>query len=140
LNSYVWNILALKSESVDTIVANSLLEHLGLECYDQPTYPEAEKNTINEFARILKPDGKLLLQVPYAKDTTIIYHKSEQFYRTYTQKTLSNLLSPKFRVVSKAFYTRGERCWLEVSQVVADRIEQGSGFPVCLCYLEAIKS
>ena len=80
------------------------------------------------------------MQVPYAKNTTIIYHKSEQFYRTYTQKTLRSLISPFFKIVDKTFYARGERCWLEVNQVVADRIEQGSGFPVCLCYVEVEKA
>ena len=139
LNCYVWNIPVLKDESVDTIVANSLLEHLGLECYSQPVYPKAESNTIREFSRILKSNGKLLMQVPYAKETTIIYHKTEQFYRTYTHKTLVKLLHPKFNIIDKTFYARGERCWIEVNQEVADHIEQGSGFPVCLCYVEVEK-
>ncbi len=140
LNCLVWDIPALKDKSVDTIVANSLLEHLGLECYDQPLVPQAERYTIDEFTRILKPNGKFLMQVPYARETTIIYHKSEQFYKTYTIKTLNDLLHPKFKLVSKAFYARGERCWLEVNQEVADKIEQGSGFPVCLVYLEVEKA
>ena len=139
LNSLVWDIPALKKESVDTIIANSLLEHLGLECYGQPTILNAEALTMSEFARILKPNGKLLMQVPYAKGTTIIYHKSEQFYRTYTQETLINLLWPQFYTIEKTFYARGKRCWLEVNQEVANRIEQGSGFPVCLAYLEVVK-
>ena len=138
LNNLVWNI-RLADESVDTIIANSLLEHLGLECYSQPLSPKAESDTIGEFARILKPNGKLLMQVPYAKITTIIYHKSEQFYRTYTQKTLQQVIEPLFKIVEKTFYARGERCWIEVNREVANRIEQGSGFPVCLCYVEAVK-
>ena len=140
LNNLVWDIPALKNESIDTIVANSLLEHLGLEYYGQPPQPNAEQDTLIEFNRILKPHGKLLMQVPYAKETTIVYHKSEQFYRTYTDDTIYNLIAaPNLNLVNMTFYARGERCWMEVNQEVANRIKQGSGFPVCLCYLEVVK-
>lgn len=138
LHNLVWNIM-LPDESVDTIVANSLLEHLGLDYYDQPLAPDAERDTVNEFARILKPNGKLLMQVPYAKTHTVIYHKSDQFYRTYTRGMLEELTEPVFKIIDWTFYARGKGKWIEVNQEVASRIEQGSGFPVCLCYMEVVK-
>jgi len=115
------------------------LEHLGLEYYGQPPQPNAEQDTMAEFNRILKPNGKLLMQVPYAKETTIVYHKSEQFYRTYTEETLQKLIGTDFNIINMTFYARGERCWMEINNKVANRIKQGSGFPVCLCYLEVVK-
>lgn len=139
LRNLVWNIM-LPNESVDTIIANSLLEHLGLEYYNQPVYPEAERDTVNEFARILKQNGKLLMQVPYAKNATIIYHKLEPFYRTYTNTMLKRLTEPVFKIIEQTFYARGQGKWIEVNREVANHIEQGSGFPVCLCYMEAVKS
>jgi len=138
LHNLVWNI-QLKEDTADTIIANSLLEHLGLDYYDQPLAPEAEQDTINEFARILKQNGKLLMQVPYAKNATIIYHKKEQFYRTYTGEMLERLTEPSFKIIEQCFYARGKGKWIEVNQEVADHIEQGGGFPVCLCYMEAVK-
>lgn len=140
LHSLVWEI-PLKDKSVDTVIANSLLEHMGLPYYNQPGNPLAESETMQEFCRILKPDGNLLMQVPYAKNNAIIKHKGQQFYRTYTADTLRKLLGyfPGYYTQCPTFYARGKGCWIEVSEDVANHIEQGGGFPVCLCYMEAVK-
>lgn len=132
-----WDI-GLRQGNVDTVIANSLLEHMGLKCYKQPDVSDAEARTMDEFYRLLKPDGTLLIQVPYAKETVVIRHRGQDFYRTYTRETLAKLLE-KFAVVGMTFYAKTKGNWIEVSQSVADRIGQGGGFPVCLCYVEVRK-
>jgi len=129
----------LKNESIDTIVANSLLEHLGLEYYSQPPQPTAEQDTMAEFNRILKPHGKLLDRkclMPRRLLSSIIRASSSTGL---IPRKLFAIYEPNFNIIDEAFYARGERCWMEVNREVANKIEQGSGFPVCLCYLEVIK-
>lgn len=131
----VWGV-PLSERSVDVIIANSLLEHIGLAFYNQPHTSYAEAETMNQLHRLLKPSGRLLMQVPYVKKTAEIKHRGREFYRTYTRKTLTKLLG-KFYIEEKTFYAKAQKGWVEVSENVADRVEQGGGFPVCLCYIEA---
>ena len=123
---------------IDLIVANSLLEHLGLEFYGQPKLKNAKKATMKEFNRILSPGGTLLLQVPYGKSPTLIRYKGQDFYRVLTKTRLSELLED-FQIEEKAYFAKLSKGWLQISEAIADKIDQGEGFPACLVYVKAKK-
>jgi len=134
----VWNIGAWKLSRFDTIVANSLLEHLGLEFYGQPKFEEAQKSTMKAFYDRLELGGVLLLQVPYGKYPILVRYRGQDFYRVQTRGRLLDLLE-SFEIQEKVFYVKATKGWLEVSESVADKVQQGGGFPSCLAYVKAIK-
>lgn len=130
----IWDT-SLEEKSVDTIIANSLLEHLGLPCYGQDVIEEGDEAAIEEFRRILHPTGLLLLQVPFGKTEKIITNEGVPFYKVYTSEGLDKLLQA-FGSRTPTFYTKTKKGWIEVNKNIADKIEQGGGFPSCLVYLE----
>lgn len=133
IHATVWRI-PLPDRIADTIVAPSLLEHLGLECYGQPAKPDADYQTILEFQRLLKPGGVLLLQVPYGMNDNVIKHRGHNFYRVYTDSSLWQLLAgTQLCVEDMAYMARRAGGWVAVGKSVADKVRVGGTFPPCLC-------
>jgi len=122
----------------DTIVANSLLEHLGLRCYGQPEFKEAQKATIDDFYEILNPKGLLLVQVPYGRYPILVRYRNQDFYRISTSESLSVLLEG-FEIEEKVFFIKATKGWIEASESIANKVQQGGGFPSCMAYIKARK-
>jgi hypothetical protein len=148
----VWNTEYKNGTPIDTILCNSLFEHLGLPCYGQPLRPDADFETAAEFHRILNPGGCLLMQVPFGKTSRIIEHKGEPFYRIYDSARLCELLKGLYTVedVDYFIYDRNvvedqdtrvfdSRLWVQVNENVASRIDYKEGLPPCLVYVKARK-
>lgn len=136
IRTLVWNIKLV--EEFDTIIANSLLEHLGLSCYGQPSIPNADKLTMSAFHNALKVGGVLLLQVPFSAQTVMITHRGKDFYKTYTDSTL-RALTEGFIVEEEYFVARSKGMWLEVSKNIACKIRARGGYPSCLAFVKARK-
>lgn len=130
--------LPLWLKDFDTIIANSFLEHMGLKCYGQPEFPGATQATMEAFKRVLKPSGRLLIQVPYGKEPTLVKAGGEDFYRVFTSKSLYPLLEG-FEIEEKLYLARASPGWIEVSESVAETAQQGGGFPSCLLFMKLRK-
>jgi SAM-dependent methyltransferase len=130
----VWNIEGCPP--VDTVISNSLFEHLGLPYYGQPEKKDADHNTAKEFHRILKPGGCLLMQVPFGLAPRLIKHKGQPFYTIYTHYWLDKLLDGLFAVEDKTFYLYDDRRWIQISENVARSIDYERGLPPCLVYVK----
>lgn len=133
----VWN-MPIPEFSIDTVIANSLLEHLGLDYYEQPRTTDATNSTLLEFHRVLKPRGLLLLQVPYGAFPIRVKHKGKEFYVPWISSNLRNL-EKHFTIEEKTYYIRARGKWIEVSETIANHIVQGGGFPPCIVYIKARK-
>jgi len=131
----VWS-MPIPEASVDTLIANSLLEHLGLDCYSQPDKTNARELTLQEFTSVLKPGGLLLTQVPYSNKPIMIKHKGEQFYVPWTRNDFKDI-GKYFTIEEKTYYVRTRGRWIEVSETIADRVQQGGGFPSCIVFIKA---
>lgn len=91
--------LPLKNESVDYIVANAVLEHLPY-----------ETKAINEWKRVLKPKGRMMITVPikfryvwpFLWPVNYIHDKQIGHLRRYDLETLKERFNMK---VVKHFYT-----------------------------------
>lgn len=129
----VWD-MPIPRASIDTLIANSLLEHIGLDCYGQPDKVDAVGLTLQEFASVLKPRGVVLMQIPYSSLPILIEHKGERFYIPWTCNDLDNL-AKHFIIEEETYYIWARGKWVEVGKAIADRFTQGGGFPSCIVYV-----
>ena len=89
----------LPGQSFDAVVAVSALEHSGLGVYAGRRYNDGDLKVIREFARILKPNGLLLLTVPFG-DRYI-----DDQLRVYDPQQLAEL-TQGFSVLRRQFYRK----------------------------------
>lgn len=119
----------------DVVIAISTLEHIGIE---SKTYgirhedPEGDKKAIREMTRILKPNGKMIVTLPYGKGKRVDI-------RTYNAHSLKELLSGlKIEVIE--FYVLKNEYWIRVPKAEAEKIEQFSFVPTrCVVLLKLSK-
>lgn len=64
--------LPLEDDSFATIVAPSLLEHVGVGFYGDEQSGDGAIEAVTEWHRVLEPGGVLLLQVPYGAHSRVI--------------------------------------------------------------------
>ena len=83
----------------DAVVAVSSVEHVGLGSYGSRVYGSGDVAVVREFRRILRPEGSLLLTVPFGK------RRVDSNQRIYDSKQLSELLAG-FSVVDREFYRK----------------------------------
>lgn len=131
----VWST-QLENESVDTVIANSLLEHLGLPCYNQRTTDFADRLTLSEFHRVLRPDGVLLFQVPFGAIPKIVWNHKAPFYRVYTSAMINDMLQA-YEVEEINYFIYEWAGWIKVSENIASKVVTDKGLPPCLCYIKA---
>jgi SAM-dependent methyltransferase len=87
------------NEYFDRIIAVSTLEHVGLSGrYGSDEDPSGDIKAINEMTRILKPDGRILITVPYGKA-----YKRTPDYRIYDYSRLKELLG-NLRIEKVEYY------------------------------------
>jgi SAM-dependent methyltransferase len=77
--------------SFDAVLAISVIEHIGIGHYQDPSDARGDQAAMAELARVLKADGRLLLSVPFGVAMT------DGFQRVYDPPRLRALLAP-FRV------------------------------------------
>lgn len=122
-----------KEESFDAIVAISAVEHCGLNVYGSEQYEKGDRKVIQQFRKILKPNGLLVLTIPFGKD----YVDDE--LRIYDSKQLSDLLK-EFQIEKKEFYKKSDdltywyRCSeKECSTAGIDPVTGVQGVALLLC-------
>ncbi len=75
-------------ESFPVILAISVVEHLGIGHYGDPTGTSGDVMAVKEIARILGPGGKALITVPFGRALT------NDWMRVYDPPRLGRLLAP----------------------------------------------
>lgn len=130
--------LPLPGESFSTVVAPSLLEHLGLGFYGEPVGNDAARAALSEWWRVLEPGGVVLVQVPYGREPRVIQFNGKPYYRVYTAESLLADFRD-FQVEDMMFHSFEPHGWIEVSQSVANLIDHTKPFPPCTAKLVARK-
>lgn len=102
----------------DVITAVSTIEHIGLsEPYGDVEKRGTDKTALNEIKRILKPDGKILITLPYGKVVPWTY------YRAYDGPSLRRMLSGLKIEVDKYFIRdENNRTWLQSTRAQVERV------------------
>lgn len=93
------------SDFFDIVIAVSSIEHVGLGHYGDPIIRDGDVKALTEIRRILKPEGKLILTLPYGKPLVT------EFLRNYGSANLA-ALTRNFEVLeSKYFIKVNEKLW-----------------------------
>lgn len=126
--------LPLENNLFSTIVAPSLLEHLGLGFYGDEPREKAWELALAEWFRVLKPNGVLLVQVPYGSQPRIIEFQGKPYYRIYTEDMIKEHFC-NYSVDEIAYHSFEPHGWIEVSKSVADHIDHTKPFTPCTAKL-----
>lgn len=98
----------------DFIISVSTIEHLG---YNKRYGGKEERNSdldkqaLEKISRLLKPDGKFILTVPYAAR-----ERTDAWFKTYTRQTIENLLFKNFRMEERKYFYRKQNQWLPAGE------------------------
>lgn len=102
----------------DYIVFLSTLEHIGLGAYgDAPRGDRADAQAIQRVHRWLKPEGRVVLSVPYGSLGTTA------FQRVYDEQSLHAVLKGFKVEVQRWFKGEDHRHWIEVSKEEAADVD-----------------
>lgn len=129
--------LPFEDASFDAATCVSTIEHIGIGFYNDPKDSlRADLKGMLEIRRILKPQGLLILTVPFGKVS--VNHQQ----RIYDQKGLSELLSG-FSIETIKFFknvqaAQGNNYWEQVSPGQAESLSYTEGTE-CVCCLSALK-
>lgn len=83
-----FNTLELEPSSFDQIINCSSVEHAGLAGrYGSPNDPDGDLRAMEKMARIVKPDGEMVLTVPVGRDAVHL-----PLHRIYGEERLPRLL------------------------------------------------
>jgi SAM-dependent methyltransferase len=119
----------------DQITAISSIEHFGLPVYDNSDLDKkADQKTMTEIKRILKPNGTLLLSLPFGLSPT-------KWYRKYNPETLAILLNG-FKIDEIKYFVQTNYGWQETdSETAANSGESKiiSDLPESIVVCKAIK-
>ncbi len=130
--------LPFEDKTFDAALCVSMIEHVGLGFYHDPQSElEADEKGIREIHRVLKPNGRLVMTVPFG-----LPHVNDQ-QRTYDKTRLDQLLHG-FKVQDIRFFKnvfpagQAHNVWQEILLDEAENISAPSGTD-CVCCLRAVK-
>lgn len=90
--------------SFSAVLAISVIEHIGIGHYQDPSDAQGDQAAMAELARVLRSDGRLLLSVPFGVPMI------NDFMRVYDPPRLRALLAP-FRVRSVEYAKSAGGLW-----------------------------
>jgi len=107
----------------DVVTAVSSIEHVGLE--SSVVDLDGDKKAIQEIDRILKPEGMLLMTVPFGKGG-VYYHKRKKNYplfRVYDLSAINEVLSPLEIETMKFALLDNDMSWIPCKAGEAELID-----------------
>ena len=104
----------------DASIANSVLEHIGLDSpdYDDPVHEEGDYLAIREIRRVLKAKGLLILTLPLGPTCRTVVHGGVKL-RIYTWERLKRL-TDGFRILRTDIYWRYGIRWRKTNYLPTD--------------------
>jgi 2-polyprenyl-3-methyl-5-hydroxy-6-metoxy-1,4-benzoquinol methylase len=99
----------LSDEFFDRVLAISTLEHLGLGHYGDPLGQSKDKEAMRQIYRVLKPEGRLMMSVPFGKSL------ATPSFRVYDSRSLEDLIQP-FWVENKSWFVHRGSNWLAAAE------------------------
>lgn len=111
----------------DAVLAVSVVEHIGLKGRYGVSVGAAagDRKAIDQMIRVLKPDGRLVITVPYGRAYKVV----DSIHRIYDAEYLREHLFKGLRIRREEYAVMDEKkCWILVGKETADRVEARSGF------------
>lgn len=113
----------------DVVIAISTIEHIGLGHYGD-SKQETDHQAVNEIKRVLKPNGRFILTLPYGKSMTT------EVFKVYDKNSLASLIEGFEVVKAQYFINYNDIYWIpstetEVSKCGVNKRNRNEG-NVCL--------
>jgi 2-polyprenyl-3-methyl-5-hydroxy-6-metoxy-1,4-benzoquinol methylase len=110
---------SIPDATFDIIICISTIEHIGLAAYGDPEYENGDRIVLNEFRRIIKPDGRLILTTPFSgKYEVVPWKRSTE--RLYDYDRLRRLFIG-WEILEEAFYIPQKvKHWVKASRSDAE--------------------
>jgi SAM-dependent methyltransferase len=93
----------------DVVTAVSTIEHIGLGRYGDTKDNKGDKKTLEEILRITKPNGILLMSVPFGIQC------NTHSYRVYDNERLYSLLQG-FKVMKVDYFVATDKLWIKTTE------------------------
>lgn len=119
----------------DRILAISAIEHIGLSGrYGvKAGRQRGDREAVEEMIRVLKPDGRLLITVPYGNQCSVV----DSLHRIYDRETLSGYLFNGLEIKSEEYTMRDkEGYWIITTQEEAGSTDVRQGFKYAVAMFE----
>ena len=123
----------------DAVLAISVVEHIGLKGRYGVSLgaPSGDRKAIDAMIRVLKPEGRLVVTVPYGRHYKIV----DSIHRIYDGAHLREQLFAGLRIRKEEYAVRDEKkSWILASKEMADRIEARSGFGYAVAMFELCRT
>ena len=117
----------------DVITAISTIEHIGISGrYGIEDDPEGDKKALEEMVRILKPQGTILLTIPFGKGKVI-----KPYMRVYDDVRIKNLIKGCI-IEAEEYCMQDERDnWMKCSKEECSKVNiTPDRYPLCLLNLK----
>lgn len=107
----------------DTVIVLSTVEHIGLKAYENKSYdPEGDVHALQAVHRVMSPDGRLLLTVPFGR------HGKTGWYRVYDHDALLSLLTrARFKIETEDYWSAKGIQWVPGSWAEVEQVDSLSG-------------
>lgn len=102
------------------VLAVSVIEHVGVGHYGDPSAMEGDRAVAGEIARVLQPGGRVVITVPFGVAQT------DDFQRVYDPPRLRELLTP-FRIVKIEYAWSQKGLWVPCSEAGAASMDWRAG-------------
>jgi SAM-dependent methyltransferase len=118
---------SFEDDFFDIVTAVSTVEHIGLGRYGDKKDNEGDKETLKEIRRITKPNGTLLITVPFGRQF------NTPSYRVYDNERLQSLLQG-FKIMKADYFVATDKLWVKTTedQVIDKDCSKKEGATVCV--------
>lgn len=110
----------------DRVTAVSTIEHVGLGRYGDPLDPDGDRKALLEIARILKPQGKLLMTMPFGRMAV------SKLHRVYDKETLKTLVEG-FKVEKMELFGVKDGYWFRSKEEELVNVDSSRGERAIAC-------
>ena len=102
--------------SFDAVLAVSVIEHIGIGHYGDPSAEGADREAVREIARILKPEGRSVITLPFGRSLI------DDSKRVYDAPHLQRLLAP-LRLLHIEYAWSRQGLWTPCTQAEAAAVD-----------------
>ena len=118
----------------DEIICVSVLEHIGMSAYGDPTYKDGDEITAQLFAKILKNSDKLLITMPFAGEYKILPWL-DTHEKIYDYKSVITLFK-NWKLIKEEYYIpKSQKNWIKTDRKNAEKIHNSYPRSNLACFI-----
>ena len=129
--------LPFEAEFFDAVTCVSTIEHIGVGYYNDPKeIVSADIKGMSEVRRVLKPQGLLILTVPFGKE--FINNQQRVYDKNGLDALLIGFLVKEIKFFKNTQVVKGNNYWEQISSGQAESLHYINGTE-CVCCVSALR-